>query len=37
MLQNRIACFQKFHFSFVRFDVSYCGVPVSEVELMIRY
>jgi hypothetical protein len=36
MLQNNVACFQELHLS-IRFDVSYCGVPLPEAELMIGY
>jgi hypothetical protein len=41
MLQRDIACFDGIHLSFVQLDVFallfYCGVPLSEAELMISY
>jgi hypothetical protein len=37
MLQNSIAYFQELRLSFVQFNVSYCGVPLPEAELMIEY
>jgi hypothetical protein len=37
MLQNGIAYFQELRLSLVRFDVSYCRVPLPEAELMIGY